>query len=429
LALMTTFQTTQASRLEAGLVPYVPDTTSALKASLPIVFVVFFFASVSINVIPSIIPPAMLAGVLCGGILYQRELFYFATNNKLVVLYLFVVLASFSWSAVPFKSLWYGLQLCATIGAAFIIGVSATPRQIVRGIFIAMALVIVASILSGRQGASAAGPVLVGVTGGKTAIGFVAVVLVASGTALLFDFGQPILYRLAAVPMVPVGAYIATHVEAATAKVSLLAFPLVFFGVLSLRPLNRSGRLALLAVMLVAAIPLAIVADELSHGADQAVLRALNKDATLTGRTVMWDKADHWIANSPIIGYGFRAFWASESADSIGILHYFGLIDPRVFQLHNTVKEIMVDTGWVGLGTFTMTVIVFFSYTIRLIFLYPSSSSGFLAGMFLMMLAHFPVITVVGIFFPPTLLFYVCGTAVIVHFMNSKTTANGLAPR
>jgi exopolysaccharide production protein ExoQ len=287
----------------------------------------------------------------------------------------------------------------------------------------------VASILSGRQGASAAGPVLVGVTGGKTAIGFVAVVLVASGTALLFDFGQPILYRLAAVPMVPVGAYIATHVEAATAKVSLLAFPLVFFGVLSLRPLSRSGRLALLAVMLVAAIPLAIVADELSHGAHQAVLRALNKDATLTGRTVMWDKADHWIANSPIIGYGFRAFWASESADSIGILHYFGLIDPRVFQLHNTVKEIMVDTGWVGLGTFTMTVIVFFSYTIRLIFLYPSSSSGFLAGMFLMMLAHFPVITVVGIFFPPTLLFYVCGTAVIVHFMNSKTTANGLAPR
>jgi exopolysaccharide production protein ExoQ len=423
---MTMFQTRQVPNLEAGYVPFVPDATSGLKAILPIAFVVFYFTAVSINVMPSIIPPAMLAGVLCGGMLYHRELFYFAMNNKLIILYLVVVLASASWSEVPFKSLWYGLQLCATIGAAVIIAVAATPRQIVRGIFIAMALIVVASIASGRKGASAVGPVLVGVTGGKTAMGLAAVVLVGSGLALLFDSRQPILYRLAAAPMVPVGAYIATHVEAATAKVSLLAFPLVFFGVLSLRPLSRNGRLALLAVMLVAAVPLAIVADELSHGADQAVLRALNKDATLTGRTVMWDKADHWIATSPAIGHGFRAFWASDSADSIGILHYFGLIDSRVFQLHNTVKEIRVDTGWVGLGVFMATVVIFFSYTMRLIFLYPSSSSGFLAGMFLMMLAHFPVVTVVGVFFPPTVLFYVCGTAVIVYFMNLRMAAGGL---
>ena len=422
---MTMFQTRQVPHLEAGLVPFVPDATSRLKASLPIAFVVFYFTAVSINVMPSIIPPAMLAGVLCGGMLYHRELFYFAMNNKLIILYLVVVLASASWSEVPFKSLWYGLQLCATIGAAFIIAVAATPRQIVRGVFIAMALIVVASIASGRKGASAVGPVLVGVTGGKTAMGLAAVVLFASAMALLFDSRQPILYRLAALPMLPVGAYLATHVEAATAKVSVLAFPLVFFGVLSLRLLQRSGRLALLGVMLVAAIPLAVVADELSHGADQVILRALNKDATLTGRTMMWDKADHWIANSPTIGYGFRAFWASESADSIGILHFFSLIDPRVFQLHNTVKEILVDTGWVGLGAFMTTVIIFCVYTTRLIFLYPSSTSGFLAGLFLMMLAHFPVITVVGVFFPPTLVFYVCGTAVIVHFMNLRMAPGG----
>ncbi len=195
---MTMFQTRQVPHLEAGLVPFVPDATSRLKASLPIAFVVFYFTAVSINVMPSIIPPAMLAGVLCGGMLYHRELFYFAMNNKLIILYLVVVLASASWSEVPFKSLWYGLQLCATIGAAFIIAVAATPRQIVRGVFIAMALIVVASIASGRKGASAVGPVLVGVTGGKTAMGLAAVVLFASAMALLFDSRQPILYRLAA---------------------------------------------------------------------------------------------------------------------------------------------------------------------------------------------------------------------------------------
>jgi exopolysaccharide production protein ExoQ len=419
-AFMTTYQTTPGSHVEGGLSPRVSDLASSLRTSLPIAFVVFFFTAVSINVMPSIIPPAMLAGVLCGGILYHRELLYFAINNKLVVLYLVMVLASSSWSAVPSKSLWYALQLCATIGAAFIIGVSATQRQIVRGVFIAMTIIIVASIISGRQGASAAGPVLVGVTGGKTAIGFIAVLLVASATALVFDSGQPLLYRLAAVPLMPVGAYIATHVEAATAKVSLFAFPLVFFGVLALRYLKGSARLALMALMLAATLPLVIVADELSRGADTAILSALNKDATLTGRTLMWDKADHWIANSPTIGYGFRAFWASDSADSIGILHHFGLTDPRVFQLHNTVKEILVDTGWLGLCVFMLSVVIFFYYTVRLIFLHPSSSSGFLASMFLMVLAHFPVETVVVVFFPATVLFYVCGTAAIVHFMNAR---------
>jgi exopolysaccharide production protein ExoQ len=415
---MMTYQATSESNPDRPLSPRIPDVLDTLKTSLPIAFVVFFFSAVSINVMPSLIPPAILAGVLCGTVLYHRELFYFAINNKLIMLYLVIVLASASWSAVASKSLWYALQLCATIGAAFIIGVSATPRQIVRGVFIAMTLIIVASIVSGRQGASAAGPVLVGVTGGKTAIGLVAVLLVASAMAVTFDARQPLFYRLAAVPMMPVGAYIATHVEAATAKVSLLAFPLVFFGVLSLRYLRGGGRLALMAMMLAVGVPLAVVAEDVSRGADEAILRALNKDATLSGRTMMWDKADHWIGNSPFIGYGFRAFWASDSADSTGILHHFNLTDPRLFQLHNTTKETLVDTGWVGLSAFMLTVSIFLFYIARLAFLYPSSSSGFLAAMFLMLLAHFPIVTVMGVYFPYTVLFYVCGTAAIVHFMN-----------
>jgi exopolysaccharide production protein ExoQ len=424
-----TYQTTAEPRLDRTLSPRVPELMDALKASLPIAFVVFFFSAVSINVMPSIVPPAMLAAALCGAVLYHRELFYFAINNKLIMLYLVIVLASSAWSAVPSKSLWYGLQLCATIGSAFIMGVSATQRQIVRGVFIAMTLIIVASIISGRQGASAAGPVLIGVTGGKTAIGFVAVLLVASAMAMIFDARQPALYRLAAMPATPVGAYLATHVEAATAKVSLLAFPLIFFGVLSLRYLKGGGRLALMALMLAVSVPLALVADDLSHGADEAILHALNKDTTLTGRTIIWDKADHWISNSPFVGYDFRAFWASDSADSIGILHHFNLTDARVFQLHNTVKEILIDTGWLGLCAFTVTVMIFFWYTARLAFQYPSSSTAFIAGIFLMMLAHFPVITVVGVYFPTTILFYVCGTAAIVHFMNAaheRLTTDGV---
>jgi exopolysaccharide production protein ExoQ len=220
-------------------------------------------------------------------------------------------------------------------------------------------------------------------------------------------------------------------VEAATAKVCAVVFPLAFIGFYSLRYLSPSGRWLLITLFLALAVPLSILiaSSDLSHNADQKILRALNKDATLTGRTLMWTKADQWINKSPAIGHGYRAFWTSGSSDSMGLLHFNRIIDARGFQLHNTIKEIRVDTGWIGLIAF-LSVVVFFLYRVlAMVFLYPSPASAFLATMYLMTLSLGSINTIVGVFTPSTALFYMCGTAAVVFFMNRSAAADAQPQR
>lgn len=283
-----------------------------------------------------------VAGFASLCVLYHREIYHFLVNNIIVILFPVVVLLSAIWSLVPSQSLWYALQMCMTAGTGIFVGIAATPRQIVRGIFVGTSFTIVASVITGRQGASAAGHVLVGITGGKTAIGMVGAMLVGAGVAIIFDRRQPLSFRLLSLPLTPVGFYVARHVEAASAAVCAIALPIAFFGLFSLRYFNHAGRWMLVILFLVLAIPLTIVvsATDLSQNADQKILRFFNKDRTLTGRTNLWAKADYWIEQSPIVGYGYRAFWASDSSDSLGLLHRMRLTDARGFQLHNTIKEI-----------------------------------------------------------------------------------------
>jgi exopolysaccharide production protein ExoQ len=381
-------------------------------------FVVFFFTVYNVVVIP--VAPAIIVGFAACCFLYYRELYHFVINNIIVVLFLLIVLFSAAWSIVPFLSFWYGCQLCLTALTAILMGVSATPRQIVRGNFIAMVIVIVASIISRRHGASAVGPVLVGITGSKTVIGMCAAMLVGSGMAVFFDKKQPFVLRLSTLAFIPLGAYYATHVEAATAKVSVLTFPIAFFGFLSLRYLHPRHRWVMAGFFLVLAVPLSllIALSDLSRNADQKVLHLLHKDSTLTGRTLMWKKADEWIQEAPVLGYGYRAFWTSGSSDSLALLHKNRVADPRAFQLHNTIKEIRVDEGLVGLAAF-LAVAAFFLYRISaLVFLYPSATSAYLAASYFQMLALASIGTIVGVFTTSTASFYAYGTAAVVFFMN-----------
>jgi exopolysaccharide production protein ExoQ len=400
---------------------------SDLKARAATAVVIFFFTVTSINIMTLILPLALAAGFALCAIIYCLELYHFVVRNKFVTVYPLIVLLSATWSSAPSTTAWYAFQFCLTVGMGILIGVAATPRQLLRGTFAAMAIVIVASVLSGRMGLSAVGYVLVGVTGGKSAMGYAAVTLVGSGIAVLVDREQPLIYRAAALFFIPVGGYFATHIESASALVVLLTFPVAFFGFFALRYLPAVGRWALIVLALTIAIPLSLAAYvQLAGGGSQIVLRALNKDATLTGRTIIWAKADEWIKQSPEIGYGFRSFWTSESSDSMGILHNFGLVDGRGFQIHNTVREILIDTGWLGLIVVLGTTIVFLYYVMATVLLYPGATSAFAAATYCLMIARTPIDTVLGIFYPPTILFYAWGVAAIVFFMNG---AHSVGPR
>ena len=139
--------------------------------------------------------PLWLGFALCC-LLYHREIYYFLANNKKVALYPILPMVSSIWSIVPSLSLWYGFQVLITIATGIFMGIVATPRQIVRGVFISAAFIIIASVISGRKGAAAIGPVLIGITGSKSIIAMIGALLVGAGLAILFDRKEPLVFRL-----------------------------------------------------------------------------------------------------------------------------------------------------------------------------------------------------------------------------------------
>lgn len=78
-----------------------------------------------------------------------------------------------------------------------------------------------------------------------------------------------------------------------------------------------------------------------------AVLEALGKDPSLTGRTEIWDSLMRKVADRPWTGYGYGAFWGriGESVPADWVRKETGWIVPSA---HNGWIDLLVQLGWPG---------------------------------------------------------------------------------
>ena len=78
-----------------------------------------------------------------------------------------------------------------------------------------------------------------------------------------------------------------------------------------------------------------------------AVLEALGKDPSLTGRTEIWDSLMRKVADRPWTGYGYGAFWGriGESGPADWVRKETGWIVPSA---HNGWIDLLVQLGWPG---------------------------------------------------------------------------------
>lgn len=90
------------------------------------------------------------------------------------------------------------------------------------------------------------------------------------------------------------------------------------------------------------------------------ISQSLGRDATLTGRTQLWQDCIHEILRKPLLGYGWSGFWTGSIA---GPSRY--VLERNTWQppdAHNAVLELMLNVGVVGAALFC---IVFFRGLIR----------------------------------------------------------------
>lgn len=98
----------------------------------------------------------------------------------------------------------------------------------------------------------------------------------------------------------------------------------------------------------------------ITQNAEYIIVEKLGKDMTLTGRTYIWPLLVEAIKKRPWLGYGYDGFWqpwreSDNPALSIRPPELDGFIPPNG---HNGFLDIALQTGWIGLGVFIISLLI-----------------------------------------------------------------------
>lgn len=133
-------------------------------------------------------------------------------------------------------------------------------------------------------------------------------------------------------------------VLATQSKTSLLCLGLGLAMVGGFWTLRRGGA-AFAVVAIWAAVVVAGLAIWIWDTHSVAVLEALGKDPSLTGRTDIWASLMRKVADRPWTGYGYGAFWGKESAPADWVRKETQWPVPSA---HNGWIDLLVQLGWPG---------------------------------------------------------------------------------
>lgn len=95
----------------------------------------------------------------------------------------------------------------------------------------------------------------------------------------------------------------------------------------------------------------------------EASLNAIGRDATLSGRTGLWEAAIQKISERPWLGYGYQAFWQDDGG-AVEIWKSEGYKPPHA---HNGFVNVPLDLGLIGLSIFLATIAI--NYVRSIVFL------------------------------------------------------------
>lgn len=345
---------------------------------------------------------------IAGLLFIARPRAFVETALKWWPLLLVPILAPLSalWSEAPAATLRYGAQLLFSAFVGVHLARLMTPARFVTVFLLAMFVFCVLCVVDGRQGHSAEGMVLIGLTGSKNQLGFAAQFLLLAALAALMLARVSIALRWIALLSIPLAFYLLWGSHSATALLMSVFGALLLLALGAAQRLPPGGRFAVIVGALLVLSPLTALLPEANEFVNRFVFDTLNKDPTLTGRTILWARADELIAQRPILGWGYQAIWMGDSFETIGLKRLTGMSDGRVFHFHHQFRQIGVDLGFVGLIGFVGGVIATFLAGLRQVLLAPHPATSFFFVLFILMLARAFTDTVLSPFSVHTIVFF-----------------------
>ena len=254
---------------------------------------------------------------------------------------------SFTWSREPALSLRFGLQLAATAAIALAICQRLGPRSFCLCLALLLGGAMAASLVAG--GTSGESNAWTGIYGSKNAFAGAAATFTILALGLALGPGNLVL-RAAALVAGAGGIGLAVLAQSAGTLV-LLTLTLAVTGLLLVAPrLGRAHAAAVFAFIALIGTALVLLATANVREISAFLLDATGKDLTLTGRTELWAVAEVLIAERPLFGVGYQAFWVPGNAEAEALWHMFGIESRSGFNFHNMYLSNAVEIGVLGVG-------------------------------------------------------------------------------
>lgn len=278
----------------------------------------------------------------------------------LVLLPPLIALLSVFWSVDPKHSLIAAIQFLITTLIAVWIGSSFSNKQIFNGLFLAMGVAILASLLNSAVEfipAYSGHGELIGIFAQKNIMGRAIVMGVIALFVVGFRLGlSSLAVLLALVLLIPMAA--AESASSLVVHLLVLTIPVVYLVATAKDGMRTTvlffafgGGLFLIGLLAVVDIDLV-----------NQFLNKLGKDSSLTGRTVLWAVAWEMIEWKPLLGVGYDAFWSVDAfSDLMRTIQAQG---ETINGFHNAYLEAMVSTGLFGGLAFISSILM----TIYLVF-------------------------------------------------------------
>lgn len=291
-----------------------------------------------------------------------------------------LALASTIWSLQPGLSARQGAEFLAFTGVGLLMGSSLSPRRITSAFLCGMLVVAVGGLLDGGTTAvqHAGSLASTGGLGSKNTFAQIGSFLLLAAVCCGLDRQQERGMRALAAGCVPLAVAVLVLTRSAGA-VQSTAVALALVVPLSLAArIRRPWRgvvLALAAVVAVAAAGLAM-AVVLEIGTDR-LLADIGKDAGLSGRAYLWQRASELIEARPLLGLGYQAFWVQDTLDAEGLWRASGIASRYGFHFHSLYYETAVELGLLGVAVLAATITATFLRVIYWMFFVSLTEAAF----------------------------------------------------
>jgi len=282
------------------------------------------------------------------------------------------------WSAYPAITLRHSSQLMLSLAIGVVIAGRVSAPTLMRGLFVVYGIGIVASLLFGYRPSGAA---WLGIFGSKNAFAAHIAVFALIAVATACDRDSSPLLRIAALGGAVLAGPLLILAQSAGAIMMVVPCIAIILLVMLTGRLSPYQKLFLFAFIAIAMAVLTLVVLTMGDTLLADVLEGSGKDPTLTGRTDLWATGQSFIAERPLQGVGYRAFWVVGFAPAEELWSMFFVPSGAGFNFHNTYISNGVELGFVGLGLQIFVIYGGAALIAALAIIRPTAGNAFLLSM------------------------------------------------